>query len=130
MNEFDQFMKRELKTKFYLRYADDFVVLHQDSHYLQALIPKISKFLEQYLKLSLHPDKLSIKTLYSGIDFLGWVNYPEYRILRTKTKRRMLNRLEKNCDSQSLASYLGLLGHGNTFSLQKKLLYDYWFWKN
>lgn len=130
MNEFDQLMKRELKTKFYLRYADDFVVLHENSDYLWALIPKISEFLEQRLKLSLHPDKLSIKTLSSGVDFLGWVNYPEYRILRTKTKRRMLNRLEKNCDSQSLASYLGLLGHGNTFSLQKKLLYDYWFWKN
>lgn len=130
MNEFDQFMKRELKTKFYLRYADDFVVLHENSDYLQMLIPEISEFLGQYLKLSLHPDKLSIKTLYSGIDFLGWVNYPKYRILRTKTKRRMLNRLEKNYDSQSLASYLGLLGHGNTFNLQKKLLDDYWFWKN
>lgn len=126
MNEFDQFMKRELKTKFYLRYADDFVVLHENSDYLWTLIPKISEFLEQYLKLSLHPDKLSIKTLYSGVDFLGWVNYPKHRILRTKTKRRMLNRLEKNCDSQSLASYLGLLSHGNTFDLQKKLLDDYW----
>ena len=89
MNEFDQFMKRELKVKYYIRYADDFVILSEDKNYLENLLPKISDFLENNLKLQLHPDKIFIKTLASGVDFLGWVHFPYHRILRTSTKNRM-----------------------------------------
>ena len=45
------------------------------------------------LKLELHPKKISIKTLSSGIDFLGVINFFDYKILRTKTKKRMFNYL-------------------------------------
>lgn len=72
MNEFDHFVKRELKAPFYIRYADDFVLLHQDKKYLESLIPQMSEFLGTRLKLALHPDKLFIKTLASGVDFLDW----------------------------------------------------------
>jgi len=41
MNQFDQFMKRELKVKYYIRYCDDFVVLHRNKSYLNSFIPKI-----------------------------------------------------------------------------------------
>jgi RNA-directed DNA polymerase len=61
MNEFDQFMKRELKVHFYIRYADDFVILHQDRQYLENLVPKISDYLNMQLKLTLHPKKLFIR---------------------------------------------------------------------
>ena len=121
MNPFDQFMKRELKTTRYVRYADDFVILHEDREYLGSLIPKISRFLEQELKLSLHPKKVSIATFSSGIDFLGWVHFPHHRVLRNATKWRMLRRLETELRPGSLNSYLGLLSHGNTYGLSKKL---------
>jgi retron-type reverse transcriptase len=67
MNEFDQFMKRELKIHFYIRYADDFVILHQDRQYLENLVPKISDYLNMQLKLTLHPKKLFIKPIASGM---------------------------------------------------------------
>lgn len=121
MNEFDQFAKRELKTKYYIRYADDFVIFNETKNYLEKFIPKISEFLETKLKLSLHPDKVFIKTLNSGADFLGWINFPEYRVLRTSTKRRMLKKLRKNHKPESIASYLGLLSHGNTYKLAVKI---------
>jgi len=54
---------------------------------LTKIIPLISDFLETKLKLSLHSDKIFIKTLASGIDFLGWINFPYYRILRTTAKK-------------------------------------------
>ena len=111
MNEFDQFVKRKLKVKYYIRYADDFLVLSENKQYLEGLIPKFSEFLEKELKLSLNLDKLFIKTLASGIDFLGWISFPYYRILRTSTKRRMLRRLSKNKSKGTLNSYLGLLSH-------------------
>lgn len=119
MNEFDQFVKRKLKIKYYIRYADDFVIFSQNKTYLQNLIPNISGFLEKELKLSLHPNKILITTLASGIDFLGWVNFPTHRILRTSTKKRMLIRLKRNKTKETKASYLGLLSHGNTYKLGK-----------
>ncbi len=122
MNEFDHFMKRELKTKYYIRYADDFVILSEDKKYLEELLPKISEFLEIKLKLSLHPDKVFIKTLASGIDFLGWVHFPRHRVLRTATKRRMLENIRKcEGDKSVLNSYRGLLSHGNGWKLAKNI---------
>src|SRR3989344_1689624 len=90
MNELDQFMKHYMKAKFYIRYADDFVVLSHDKSWLQEILPKVANFLSENLKLELHPDKISIRTLASGIDFLGWVHFPDHRVLRTSTKRRMI----------------------------------------
>jgi retron-type reverse transcriptase len=94
MNEFDHFLKRELKIAYCIRYADDFVILHENKKYLENILPKISAFLEIKLKLSLHPDKVFIKTIASGIDFLGWVHFPQHRVPRTSTKRRMFKRLK------------------------------------
>lgn len=117
MNEFDQFLKRELKVRYCVRYADDFVILHESKKQLENLIPKISVFLETKLKLSLHPQKVFIKTLAAGIDFLGWVHFPDHRVLRTSTKKRML----KNLKTENPTSYLGLLKHGNAYKLMRAI---------
>lgn len=124
MNEFDQFVKRELKIKYYLRYADDFLILHENREYLSDLILKLADFLETRLKLSLHPKKVFIKTLSSGVDFLGWINFPHHRVLRTATKHRMLGKLKQNNSTETLVSYLGLLKHGNTYKLANRMLED------
>lgn len=121
MNEFDQFIKRELKVKFYIRYADDFLILHQDKFYLVNLMPQISAYLESKLKLNLHKDKVFIKRFSSGVDFLGWVHFPYHRILRTSTRRRMLKRLQDFPTKETVTSYLGLLKHGNTYKLMQLL---------
>jgi RNA-directed DNA polymerase len=121
MNELDNFLKRELKIKFYLRYADDFMIIHNDKKYLENLLPKISEFLERQLKLSLHPNKVFIKTFNSGVDFLGWVNFPNHRILRTSTKKRMFKKIKQSVKNETLVSYRGLLSHGNTYKLIKKI---------
>lgn len=121
MNEFDQFLKRRLKICCYVRYADDFVILHENRDYVDGILPKISAFLELRLKLLLHPKKVFIKTFASGIDFLGWVHFPYHRVLRTATKRRMLKRLSRNQTHEAIASYLGLLSHGNTHKLQTRI---------
>jgi RNA-directed DNA polymerase len=122
MNKFDHWMKHRMKTKFYIRYADDFVIFSKDKDWLIELIPKISDFLEDNLKLSLHPNKVYIKTLASGVDFLGWVHFSDHRVMRTITKRRMLKRLEFSSKEEVKASYLGLLSHGNTNKIRKEIL--------
>jgi len=118
MNEFDQWMKRELQAKYYIRYADDFVIMSDDKKYLEEMIPKVKGFLEERLKLSLHPDKVYIKTFASGVDFLGWVHFPHHRVLRTATKRKMLRRLGNNPKKETIQSYFGLISHGNTHTLK------------
>ena len=121
MNEFDQFVKHRLKAKYYLRYADDFVILSDDKEWLESQVRPIGDFLSDSLKLTLHPDKIFIKTLNSGIDFLGWVNFFDHRVLRTKTKKRILRRILLNSKIETINSYLGLLKHGNTFKISKKV---------
>ena len=121
MNEFDQFVKHTLKAKYYIRYADDFVVLSEDRDHLEKLIPQIERFLWERLQLKLHPDKMYIKTIASGVDFLGWVHFPDHRVLRTATKRRMLARMAEHPAPETIASYRGLLRHGNAKKLQEFL---------
>lgn len=121
MNEFDQFVKHVLRIKYYIRYADDFLFMSPDRNFLVSLIPKVDSFLKNELKLTLHPNKLELKTLSSGVEFLGWVNFPKHRILKTKTKKRMIKRLMFNPSSGTVASYVGLMKHGNTYNLKNKI---------
>lgn len=134
LNEFDQFMKHRLKTKYYIRYCDDFVIFSEDKGRLESTIGLIGKFLKKKLKLELHPDKVFIRTLSSGMDFLGMINFFDYWVLRTKTKRRVLRKIkEKNFlrredlisekeYSQSLQSYLGILTRCNGHKIENEIL--------
>ncbi|MGI0134736.1 MAG: reverse transcriptase domain-containing protein [Candidatus Micrarchaeaceae archaeon] len=122
MNEFDQYVKRRLKAKHYIRYGDDFVILSRDREWLKQLLPHIQDFLWNELRLTLHPQKVSISTVASGVDFLGWVHFPDHRVLRTATKKRMLRRVERlEEEDPTVQSYLGLLSHGNTYKRQQEL---------
>jgi len=122
MNEFDQFMKHRVKAKYYLRYADDFVILSQDKKWLETVLPRIRDFLWQRLRLRLHPNKVSVATFASGIDLLGWVHFPDHQVLRVVTKRRMLRRIKQQKGKIEIArSYLGWISHGNTRKLQQSV---------
>jgi retron-type reverse transcriptase len=121
LNQLDQYVKRIIGEQHYIRYADDFVFFSRDRKYLHNLIPNIKYFLEHSLRLSLHPKKVSVRTIASGVDFLGWVHFPKHRVLRTVTKKRMMRVLAGNKKQEIIASYHGLLQHGNTYFLQESL---------
>lgn len=121
MNEFDQYMKHTLKAKYYIRYADDFVIFSEDKTWLEEQLVNIREFLLCTLQLELHPEKVFIKTLFSGVDFLGWVHFSDHRILRTATKRRMMRKLADNQSLETKNSYLGLLKWGNTEKIKRSL---------
>jgi retron-type reverse transcriptase len=121
MHEFDMYMKQELKVKYYIRYADDFVIFSDDKMYLESVLASIEDFLEERLKLTLHPNKVSITTFASGVDFLGWVHFPYHRQLRSTTKRKVIRNMKGYPKPETVSSYRGLLSHGNTYTLQKKI---------
>ena len=60
LNELDYFIKHELKAKFYIRYVDDFVILHRSKEVLESWKDQIDSFLINELRLELHPDKTKI----------------------------------------------------------------------
>lgn len=140
MNEFDQFMKHELKIKYYARYTDDFVIVANKKQELKDTTPHIQNFLNENLKLTIHPDKVFIQKFTQGIDFLGQTIFPHYRLIRSKTKKRILRKLEekvkqyksglisKDTLNRSLQSCLGVLSHTNSFTLSEDLKNWFWFW--
>ena len=122
LNELDQFVKHRLKARYYIRYTDDFLALSRNKNTLERFLPRIGTFLQERLNLNLHPDKIFIKTLVSGVDFLGWVHFPDHRVLRTATKRRMFKRIEDTTKPETISSYLGILLHGNAYKIREEAL--------
>ncbi|NTW14694.1 MAG: hypothetical protein HGA31_06765 [Candidatus Moranbacteria bacterium] len=122
LNEFDRFVKHTIRARYYIRYADDFVILSHDKDELESMLPRIREFLNSRLALTLHPDKVSIAAVVSGVDFLGWVHFPNHRVLRTATRRRMFRNLEaKDGKPETVQSYLGLLRYGNTYGIRRRV---------
>lgn len=121
LHELDCFMKHTLKVHWYIRYADDGVVVSPSREQLEELIQPIEDFLHKRLALSLHPRKLTIRNLSWGIDFLGYIVLPQYRLPRTKTKNRMLTHISQRIfspnASQMIQSYLGYLSHADSYEL-------------
>ncbi|HEV3245394.1 MAG TPA: reverse transcriptase domain-containing protein [Candidatus Paceibacterota bacterium] len=122
MNEFDHYVARQLRIHHYIRYADDFVFMSADKQELVEMLPSIRDFLWNELRLTLHPDKVSIRTIASGVDFLGWVHFPDHRVLRTTTKRRMFRGIRaQEGKEETVQSYFGLMSHGNAKKLHRQI---------
>ncbi len=94
LNELDYHVKHQLKAKHYLRYVDDFVILHKSAKQLLEWKEKIDIFLREKLKIVLHPNKSRIIPIKRGIDFLGFRNFYHYRLLRRRNIRSMINKIE------------------------------------
>ena len=90
LNELDFFVKHKLKIKYYIRYVDDFVVLHYSKQQLKIWKEKMNQFLKNELKLELHPEKSKIVLLGGGVDFVGFRNFYQFKLLRKRNRVRRL----------------------------------------
>ena len=93
LNEMDQFVKRKLKTKYYFRYMDDFLILDKDKKYLGLIKNKIELFLEQYLDLKFKKKATSIFPISNGIEFLGYRIFTKYMLLKKKTVLKLFKKI-------------------------------------
>jgi len=140
LNELDQFMKHQLKEKHYIRYADDFVILHPQRDHCLNIVKPINALLKETLKLELHPNKITVRKFSQGVDFLGYVCFPHFVIPRVKTECRIFNKIHRNILlfkhnqlsleslNQSIHSYFGILSHSDSFELQQGLENQIFFW--
>jgi RNA-directed DNA polymerase len=131
MNELDQFLKQEQKIRHYIRYCDDFILLHQDKKFLGRMAEKIEGFLAERLDLTL--SKNDLFPVRQGIDFLGYRHFPDRVLVRKSTakriKRRMqdlpgkLSRGEISADQyrSSIASTEGWLQWANSHNFKQSL---------
>ncbi|HEY9146978.1 MAG TPA: reverse transcriptase, partial [Thiobacillus sp.] len=96
----------------YIRYVDDFVLLHEDPHWLNAAREQIEAFLPATLGVQLNPAKTILQPIDRGIDFVGQVIKPWRRTLRRRTYNNALHRLSTISDAdlyETANSYFGLL---------------------
>ena len=131
LNHLDYFIKHQLKAKYYIRYVDDFVILHKDKRILFQYMNKIEKYLK-FLKLELHPDKSEIHALRNGITFLGYRIFYHYRLLRKRNIRYFNKKLNEKLelynngliDDKKLKGFLdgweGYSKFANTYNFNKK----------
>jgi len=95
LNELDYFIKHKLKVKYYLRYVDDFVLLHNSKEQLKILKLRIIHFLNNQLKLELHPDKSKIISLSKGVDFVGFKIFYHHKRLRKRNIKNIFVIIKK-----------------------------------
>ena len=124
LNELDNYAKRTLKIKYYIRYADDIVILHKNPKVLNAYYEKLCTFAQIQLKLKFHPSKKIINDTKTGINFVGYI-IKHYRIyVRRRTIHNMYKSSSSNKDNKeklraSINSYFGILNHTNSFNKKK-----------
>ena len=94
LNELDYFIKHKLKARYYIRYVDDFVILHKSKQQLLIWKEEINKFLKDSLKLELHKDKSNIFSLSRGVDFVGFRNFYYFKLLRKRNIKNMENKIK------------------------------------
>lgn len=119
LNELDKFCKHQLRAKHYMRYMDDFLILHKDKAYLKKCFAEIKEFLNVELRLQLNK-KSYVENLSKGINFLGYRSWHYNRLMRkrnikrNKKKFRKLMKLYKaNLIEEEFirCRYMSFLGH-------------------
>jgi len=129
LNKLDQFIKREIKCKYYVRYVDDFILLSENQKFLNGIENKINNFLKRELDLELNFKKTKFLPLNRGIEFLGYFIKPECVLAKRNVVSRLRNKLYniKICQIEpknilaTINSYYGHFGHAFTYNLRKSI---------
>lgn len=138
LNDFDHYVKKQLKINHYGRYVDDMIFFHNDKQYLEKLVPQLSNFLLSNFNLRVHPNKIELKPIEAGLPFLGQVIKPYRNYIGNRTKNNFYQAIQnvnkimavqpqftwqELCDIRAtINSYLGCLRHANAYNLRKSMI--------
>jgi len=145
-NEVATLSKHDLGIRYYGRFVDDFIVVHENHERLKSLIPVMAEFLTTQLKLSLHPRKIHLHHYNKGVNFLGVTIKPNRIHMGKRIKGNFYDAITKHNliaskgkpskEEQaaflcSMNSYLGIMKHYDTYKLRRKMLKKHisiWWW--
>ena len=148
MDSFDHFVKHDLKIRYYGRYVDDFVIVHESKEHLKNLIAKLTAYLQLNLQATIHPKKIYLQHYSKGVKFLGTVILPNRIYIASRTKGNFYNAIEKHnkivrnhkptkeeqqAFQSSMNSYLGIMKHYKSYKMRKKMLFknlSAWWWNH
>ena len=138
LHQLDKFVTEILGIKYYGRYVDDFVLIHQDKQVLLEAHKRIKSYLKSNLKLNLHPHKFYLQHYSKGVRFIGAVIKLGRIYIGTRTKTNLYKKLRKEIPvmaqgvketlngvehfMSSINSYLGFMRHYNTYRLRNHIL--------
>lgn len=129
LNKLDKFVKHKLKARFYIRYVDDFVILHKSKEQLEIWKRKIREFLNGELKLALHRDKSKIIFIPRGVDFVGFRIFYHFKLLRKRNIKNMKRKIQQFInreisEEKILESFQGWNAYArwaNSYNLRKQI---------
>lgn len=124
LNEMDQFIKRELKAKCYFRYMDDFLIIDKDKKELKSIKDKLEVFLRNNLILNYKEKATNIFPVLNGIDFLGYIVFEKYMMLRKKTVLKMIKKIKKQPAKIALNAWRAYTKKTKSFLLFKNIFQE------
>jgi RNA-directed DNA polymerase len=137
LNSFDHFLTDKCDIKYYGRYVDDFIIVHNNKQFLKDIVPVIKDFLKRELGLMLHPNKIYLQHYSKGVKFIGAVIKPHREYIGNRTKGNLwlaINNYKKmwfQCSSpnqeilqklvNTVNSYFGFMIHYKSFYIRNKV---------
>lgn len=137
LNELDQFIKHKLRIKHYIRYVDDFVIIHKSKAYLEKCRKEIDEFLIEKLRIGLHPDKTRIFPLKQGTEFLGMRIFQHHRLIKKKNLLNFKRKYALYCEDYEnklidydtfydfLEGWIAYIKNASTYKLRKTILTNF-----
>ena len=133
LDDFDHYLKENLRCKAYLHYVDDTAMLDDDKVRLRELRAVVREHLA-FDRLRLHPRKAQVSRVADGLNLLGYVIYPRRRRLRSDNGHRFARhlrrmaylyaggRLDWTAIDASVQSWIGHARHADTRGLRRAIL--------
>ncbi len=139
LNELDQFCKRVLSIKYYVRYMDDFFIVCRDKAEARRLLALIKQFVEEKLSLRLNENKTKISPINQGVNAIGFKIRTTHMLLRDDCKARIKRNIKAMPElilegkmtvrkaEQKLNSWKGHADHCDSYNFICKLIEKYDF---
>jgi len=134
MDRLDQYAKRRLSLKYYVRYMDDCVAILPNKDTARTVLTLMCKFIKDVLHLQANKDKTKIFPILQGINIVGFKIYTTHRLLRDDCKKKIkrkvkafpqliLNkRLSTRTAERILNSWKGHSSHACSYNFMLRLL--------
>lgn len=134
LNELDNYCKRKLKIKFYVRYMDDVVAIIDGKENAKNVMNEMTAYVNAHLNLTASIKKTKIFPLAQGVNVFGYKVYTTHRLLRNDSKKKIKRKmkkmrrliangyLEKEKAEQVFNSWYGHSKHANSFNFIQSLI--------